>query len=239
MSVTVLRRPVDRVPDTVDGLSRPAHQHPRTAVGRISSSPRPADPNRLRHSARSRRSAAPVRRSAITKRGRDRRRHLGRIWAVPPATNDDRHAVPPLLMMRIGGFILPSFGHRRVSSRSPAPSSREAVARMRATRRRDTAPELALRRLLHARGLRHRVDAPLVGTRRCADVSFATEWIAVFVDGCFWHSCPEHGILPNNRPTAKWIGAGKAGLLRKPSALAALQPSPWPSGSSRRGSFWL
>jgi DNA mismatch endonuclease (patch repair protein) len=67
---------------------------------------------------------------------------------------------------------------------------------MRAARRRDTGPELALRRLLHQRGLRYRVDAPLTGTRRRADVCFTSRRIAVFVDGCFWHSCPQHGTLP-------------------------------------------
>lgn len=70
---------------------------------------------------------------------------------------------------------------------------------MRGTRGRDTAPELALRRLLHARGLRYRVDAPLPPVpRRRADVLFPRLKIAVFVDGCFWHGCPEHYIPPKS-----------------------------------------
>lgn len=58
-----------------------------------------------------------------------------------------------------------------------------------------TAPELALRRELHRRGRRYRVDAllPLPGVRRRADVVFGPAKVAVFVDGCFWHGCPEHG----------------------------------------------
>jgi DNA mismatch endonuclease (patch repair protein) len=61
-------------------------------------------------------------------------------------------------------------------------------------RRSGTAPELALRRALFARGLRYRVDvAPLPALRRKADVVFARARLAVFVDGCFWHGCPEHG----------------------------------------------
>lgn len=65
-------------------------------------------------------------------------------------------------------------------------------------RRRDTAPELALRRALHAMGLRYRVDArlPLPGLRRTADLLFPGPRVAVFVDSCFWHACPEHGTWP-------------------------------------------
>jgi DNA mismatch endonuclease (patch repair protein) len=65
--------------------------------------------------------------------------------------------------------------------------------------RRDTAPELRLRRLLFARGLRYRVDAPLPGMpRRRADVLFTRRRVAVFIDGCFWHSCPVHGTVPRS-----------------------------------------
>jgi DNA mismatch endonuclease (patch repair protein) len=65
---------------------------------------------------------------------------------------------------------------------------------MQAQRTRDTAPEIAVRRLLHAAGLRYRVDrAPLVGVRRRADIVFAPARVAVFIDGCFWHGCPTHG----------------------------------------------
>jgi len=75
--------------------------------------------------------------------------------------------------------------------------------RFRRQRARDTAPELALRRLLHARGLRYRVDvAPLPGLRRRADVVFTRARLAVFVDGCFWHRCPLHGTSP--RSNAGW-----------------------------------
>ncbi|WP_436892219.1 very short patch repair endonuclease [Nocardiopsis dassonvillei] len=64
---------------------------------------------------------------------------------------------------------------------------------MRANRGRDTGPELALRRLVHAAGLRYRVSArPLPALRRTADLVFTRRRVAVFVDGCFWHGCPEH-----------------------------------------------
>lgn len=72
-------------------------------------------------------------------------------------------------------------------------SSPEARARMQSNRSRDTKPELALRSAVHALGLRYRVAAkPLVGLRRTADLVFPTAKVAVFLDGCFWHGCPEH-----------------------------------------------
>lgn len=73
-------------------------------------------------------------------------------------------------------------------------SSPSVRASMRGNRRRDTRPELAVRRLLHAAGLRYRVDfAPLPGARRLrADVVFTWARVAVFIDGCYWHGCPEH-----------------------------------------------
>lgn len=63
-------------------------------------------------------------------------------------------------------------------------------------RSRDTKPELAVRRLVHASGLRYRVDyAPLRDRRRLrADIVFTRAKVAVFVDGCFWHGCPEHHV---------------------------------------------
>lgn len=63
--------------------------------------------------------------------------------------------------------------------------------------RRDTAPELSIRRRLHAAGLRYRVNAPLpTMPRRRADILFPRRRVAVFIDGCFWHGCPEHGTWP-------------------------------------------
>lgn len=67
---------------------------------------------------------------------------------------------------------------------------------MQANRSRDTSPELAVRRLLHAAGLRYRVDYAPLGGRRRADIVFTRQRIAVFIDGCFWHGCPEHASYP-------------------------------------------
>jgi DNA mismatch endonuclease (patch repair protein) len=70
-------------------------------------------------------------------------------------------------------------------------SSDGVRASMRANRGRDTNPEVALRSAVHALGLRYRVAwRPIKGLRRTADLVFPTERVAVFLDGCFWHGCP-------------------------------------------------
>lgn len=60
---------------------------------------------------------------------------------------------------------------------------------------RDTEPEIRLRKELWKRGLRYRVCALLPGR---PDIVFPRARIAVFVDGCFWHGCPKHGVMPKN-----------------------------------------
>jgi DNA mismatch endonuclease (patch repair protein) len=71
--------------------------------------------------------------------------------------------------------------------------------------RRDTVPELALRRELHRLGLRFRVQWSIPGLpRRRADVAFTRYRVVIFVDGCFWHSCPVHGTTPLNN-SSWWI----------------------------------
>jgi DNA mismatch endonuclease (patch repair protein) len=86
---------------------------------------------------------------------------------------------------------------------TPPASSPDALRRMKAALRRDTKPELVLRRELHRMGLRYRVDrSPLPEIRRRADVVFGRAHVAVFVDGCFWHGCPEHGTSP--KANAEW-----------------------------------
>jgi DNA mismatch endonuclease, patch repair protein len=76
---------------------------------------------------------------------------------------------------------------------------------MQAIRSRDTAPELAVRRLLHARGLRYRIDVqPDDSLRRRADIVFTRQRIAVFIDGCFWHGCPQHGRTAFQHNTDYW-----------------------------------
>ena len=70
-------------------------------------------------------------------------------------------------------------------------------AKMSSLARRDTAPERLLRSELHARGLRYRVQVKVPGNRRrTIDIAFTRAQLAVYVDGCFWHGCPEHHVRP-------------------------------------------
>jgi DNA mismatch endonuclease (patch repair protein) len=81
----------------------------------------------------------------------------------------------------------------------PHPSSQGRSANMKANRRTDTKPELALRHALHRLGYRYRKDYRLdldSGRRVRPDIAFTARKVAVFVDGCFWHACPEHGSKP-------------------------------------------
>lgn len=80
------------------------------------------------------------------------------------------------------------------------PASSEVVRRnMRRQKRRDTGCEIAVRRLLHASGIRYRVDfRPLPDERFRVDIGWKARKLAVFIDGCFWHGCPEHGTLPKS-----------------------------------------
>ncbi len=68
---------------------------------------------------------------------------------------------------------------------------------MQGNRKRDTRPEIALRRALHARGFRYRVAVrPLADRRWSADLVFRGARLAVLVDGCHWHGRPEHYVCP-------------------------------------------
>ena len=78
-----------------------------------------------------------------------------------------------------------------------APSSDDASARLSRVRQKDTAPETRIRKELYARGLRYRVQYTVLSKpRRVADIAFIGPNVAVFVDGCFWHGCPEHATWP-------------------------------------------
>jgi len=90
-------------------------------------------------------------------------------------------------------------------SRRPAPSSPQVSRNMAKVRTRDTGPEMAVRRLLYAKGFRYRVNykpkLPSLG-RSTVDIAFPGKRLAIFIDGCFWHNCPEHGEIP--KANNKW-----------------------------------
>lgn len=110
---------------------------------------------------------------------------------------------------------------------TPVASSVESRRRMERQRRRDTGPELALRKALWARGLRYRVDyRVLPGLRRRADVAFIGPRVAVFVDGCFWHRCPDHGTTPRaNREW--WVRKLEGNVERDRDTDARLRDAGW------------
>ena len=82
----------------------------------------------------------------------------------------------------------------------PHPSSKSVSAVMRGNRSSDTSPEVALRAALHRRGYRFRKNLRISvqGVARRPDIVFTRWKIVVFVDGCFWHSCPTHGRQPRS-----------------------------------------
>jgi DNA mismatch endonuclease (patch repair protein) len=82
------------------------------------------------------------------------------------------------------------------SRRLPTPLNAAVSAQMQRMPRSSTGPEVLLRQELHRRGLRFRINLRALPGR--PDIAFTAARIAVFVDGCFWHSCPDHGILPKN-----------------------------------------
>ncbi|MFF4964682.1 very short patch repair endonuclease [Streptomyces sp. NPDC001037] len=98
---------------------------------------------------------------------------------------------------------------------------------MRANRSRDTRPELALRRAVHALGLRYRVAVrPLPAVRRTADLVFVRAKVAVFLDGCFWHGCPAHHTVAK-RNGAYWAEKVAANKARDEDTNHRLQESGW------------
>lgn len=99
---------------------------------------------------------------------------------------------------------------------------------MRSIRRADTSPELALRSRLHRRGWRFRKDHLLRanGLRVKADLVFAGARLAVFVDGCFWHGCPDHGRQPKVN-THYWGPKLERIAARDRQVTAALEADGW------------
>jgi DNA mismatch endonuclease (patch repair protein) len=106
----------------------------------------------------------------------------------------------------------------------PEPTSAAATKIGKANRRVGSKCEVALRSALHRQGLRFRKDMLLRvgGVRVHPDVVFTRSKIAVFVDGCFWHGCPDHRTMPKTN-TSYWgpkLAANEARDRRVDTALA-------------------
>lgn len=114
-----------------------------------------------------------------------------------------------------------------MKSPRPDPVSAAKSAAMRSQRTRGTEPELRLRRTLHGRGLRYRLQVPIApGSRRTIDIAFPRQQVAVLVHGCFWHRCPEHGTQPkSNGPW--WTEKLDDNVKRDRETIQALVSAGW------------
>lgn len=110
------------------------------------------------------------------------------------------------------------------NSWASTPASR---AVMQANPRKDTKPERQLRSLLHGMGLRYRIDQrPIPDVRTRADLVFSRARVAVFVDGCFWHGCPDH-FRPAKKNAEFWAAKLRANQARDRASDAALVDNGW------------
>lgn len=106
-------------------------------------------------------------------------------------------------------------------------SSLEASRRMAKVRQKGTGAEIALRQELYRSGLRYRVDFEVLKKpRRVADVAFPGLRIAVFIDGCFWHGCPEHATWPKQN-AGFWRQKIEANRLRDTDTNTRLRSGGW------------
>jgi DNA mismatch endonuclease (patch repair protein) len=110
----------------------------------------------------------------------------------------------------------------------PHPTSPASTAVMRGNRRVHTRPEMAVRRAIHAAGLRYRVDhALVVGDLRVRpDIVFTRRKLAVFIDGCFWHGCPVHGVRPRAN-SSYWTAKLARNRARDDRVTTRLQAAGW------------
>ncbi|MCZ7421919.1 DNA mismatch endonuclease Vsr [Verrucosispora sp. WMMA2121] len=154
------------------------------------------------------------------------------------------NAVPPLLGAILASAIAQQIAepavaalHKRPqvppSSRSlpsaPAATDDKTRARMSRQGKRDTTPEMRIRRQLHSRGYRFLVDAkPEPALRRTADLLFRGPKIAVFVDGCFWHGCEQHA-RPTKSNTKWWADKIETNRQRDAETVALLEAKGWKS----------
>ncbi|WP_096906181.1 MULTISPECIES: very short patch repair endonuclease [Dietzia] len=112
-------------------------------------------------------------------------------------------------------------------AKRPAASSETVRVNMSRQKRRDTGCEMAVRRILHAEGIRYRVDfRPLRDERFRVDIGWRKYKLAVFIDGCFWHGCPEHGTVPKSNRTW-WASKLYENQQRDRRVLATLEDAGW------------
>lgn len=107
------------------------------------------------------------------------------------------------------------------------PSSHEASHRMARVRQKGTKAEIKIRRELHSRGLRYRLQVPVLSKpRRTADIAFHRQRLAIFVNGCFWHGCPAHASWPKSNAEF-WRNKIEANIARDDDTNRWLEMAGW------------
>lgn len=112
------------------------------------------------------------------------------------------------------------------TSWASSPGSRRS---MQSNRRRDTNPELLIRSAIHQRGLRYRTDFRIVleGGAPRPDIAFTRRRLAIFVDGCFWHLCAEHCVVPRGDNAEYWRRKLEGNKRRDDQHNSLLQEAGW------------
>jgi DNA mismatch endonuclease (patch repair protein) len=95
------------------------------------------------------------------------------------------------------------------------------MSRIRGT---NTKPELLLRKALWKKGLRYRLHDRIEGAR--PDIVFRTQKLAIFIDGCFWHGCPEHYVRPRSK-SEFWAHKLESNAMRDRAQTLRLIESGW------------
>jgi DNA mismatch endonuclease (patch repair protein) len=114
-----------------------------------------------------------------------------------------------------------------MSNQAPTPLDAQTRERFKRQPRRDTKPELAIRREPHRRGFRFHLDVKVSKSIRSKpDIVFSGAKVAVFVDRCFWHGCPDHETLPKNN-RQRWAGKLRANTERDTRTTATLKAEGW------------
>lgn len=118
---------------------------------------------------------------------------------------------------------MPTFG----MPTHPGSSSEHMSRRMSDQARKDTTPEIEIRKRLHAAGYRYRVAYRVPGLpRRTVDIAFTRQRLAVFVDGCFWHGCPTHGTAPTSN-SQWWADKISTNQMRDADTTSHLEDTGW------------
>ncbi len=107
------------------------------------------------------------------------------------------------------------------------PPSRQVRLQMKAQKTAGTGIEMRIRRGLHARGIRFRVDRrPLLEHKFRGDIVWMGRRLVVFLDGCFWHGCPDHGTTPKSN-TQWWRNKIEANRNRDRRVDEVLRANGW------------